>query len=424
MVANASVDIGPYSPFRSLWVDASITLPTANQNGSQLAPYKTIQQAINAVPAAATAAEMQAGPWEIHIINGTYDEDLSIVLTARQWFFVCHGCVNLGTFTTAGWLPSGTRRNVTITGNGTADPALGTIQPFLTIVSDTPTTTAYSANGFRVSGKIDASAVTSTSSWRLSFQYVRIFSTDGTTTGDSLLAAPAFGAANNCVLALSACVFGGKITGNINLISSPILLANGSTFLGALSIRRLGGGFSHFFLDAVTCNVADSSVGGLMCCVVTAATWTITGGGSFVVDDTTFRGIRAAGVTLGAATTWSLYSNAANERLSFGGTVVLANDKLVGNGKAADVVVVALNPTSELAVDQDTILTKFSWNTATGNNTTVMRIYKNGVSTGNTTLSAVKGSIAINISVAAGDLISVDYASGTVPGAMTCSVST
>lgn len=101
------------------FVDGSTLVPDALQTGSIINPYRTITQAVDTVPAATTAAESE-NVGLIVISPYDYDEDLNIDITGRRILLLSWGPWGLGTFDAVDWGPSGTLRNITISGNGTS----------------------------------------------------------------------------------------------------------------------------------------------------------------------------------------------------------------------------------------------------------------------------------------------------------------
>jgi len=84
-------------------------------NGSILKPYQTIQFALDQIPAATTAAQSKQ-VFLIIISPADYDEDLSIDITGKRVILTSPGPWGLGTFDAVDWGPSGTLRNITISG--------------------------------------------------------------------------------------------------------------------------------------------------------------------------------------------------------------------------------------------------------------------------------------------------------------------
>lgn len=259
----ASASTTPSAPTSTIYVDGGTTMPTAQQNGSLLLPYKTIQQAITFVPAATTLTEMQR-IWLIDVANGWYDEDLAIVCTNRKMRFQFHGVVGLGTFEGVGGAASGTRRNITITGDGATN--FGTVGCLLAFVADQSIDLVGSIlNAFYVSGKVDGTAVTNWAGFNYwAFLGVRIYGTDGTTAGDSLLGPAALGATNIPSLLMNGCFVQGKVTGNFR-----VAVLVGVTASAAWSVRAMSGSFSLVgFAGNITINsggLSASSLGFVAC---------------------------------------------------------------------------------------------------------------------------------------------------------------
>jgi hypothetical protein len=83
-----------FDPTRVLWVDNNISPPLPSPNGSENAPFATIQAAIDAAGTPSSIID-QALPYVIYIIGGVYDEDL-VVPPYRSVVFVSLGLVLLG----------------------------------------------------------------------------------------------------------------------------------------------------------------------------------------------------------------------------------------------------------------------------------------------------------------------------------------
>jgi hypothetical protein len=117
----------------SLFIPAPVTVPAgfggltshlifvdgssgaASPDGTTLAPYPRIQQALDTIPAATNAAESKA-VYGVVISPGDYDEDLSINIAGKRILLLSWGPWGLGTFDASDWGPSGTLRNITISG--------------------------------------------------------------------------------------------------------------------------------------------------------------------------------------------------------------------------------------------------------------------------------------------------------------------
>jgi len=123
-------------------------------------PFKTIQAALSAVPAATDAATSK----QVHVIviaPNDYDEDLAIDLAGKRIILTSWGPWNLGTFNAVDWGPSGTRRNITITGAGASINGIRTGFAIMgTGFGEGLTTHESYLTRPRISGKIDLSGMT------------------------------------------------------------------------------------------------------------------------------------------------------------------------------------------------------------------------------------------------------------------------
>lgn len=135
-----------------LFVDP-IGAQAKKQNGSIKTPYRTIQQAINAIPQAPATNPGQA--WAIAVSPGDYDEDLVIDLTGRRIVLTGWGPWGLGKFDAADAGPS-TTRNITITVDG---PQVNGVRPGFAVGNwlyegEALTTHQSYLTGARISGGI------------------------------------------------------------------------------------------------------------------------------------------------------------------------------------------------------------------------------------------------------------------------------
>jgi len=120
--------------------------------------FKTIQAFLDAVPAGNDPVSAR-NVFTAIIAPGDYDEDLSIDIARKRIVLTGPGSWNLGTFDAADWGPSGTRRNITVTGSLAN---IDGIRPGLAITSSVPVGEAMSTHQSyltkpRISGKIDFS---------------------------------------------------------------------------------------------------------------------------------------------------------------------------------------------------------------------------------------------------------------------------
>ena len=166
---------------------------TTGEFGDLSKPFLTIQAAIDAVPTPAIGdGAASRTVWTILVSPGTYDEDLSVDITRKRIILASVGPWNLGTFNSADWAPSGTRRNITVF---TTSPTINdnirnafSIQPMLPAGEGLTTHQAYFTRP-RISGQIDVSGVTGPS-LELTLS-VEVFGTTGGSGGDSMVAGTA-----------------------------------------------------------------------------------------------------------------------------------------------------------------------------------------------------------------------------------------
>ncbi len=275
--------------FRALYVDAHYA-GSEPSDGSVYAPFTTIQAAIDTVPAAASAAEMRLGPWQINIASGTYDEDLVVPIDGRRWEFNCYGTVNLGVFDAAGWQPS-TRRNLTLTGSLAAIDGISPTFSVYTVAQSTPR--SQTLFGFRVGGRIDASGVTGSGTYRVALEHFRIF---GDATSQAVVGPSGFGT-NVVGMDFSSGLVSGTLTGNLTFGTGPAT-CTGVSFAGAFNIRSLVGAFQCAFAGAITTNVSATMTGLFACTFSAGLSYTTAVGQSVVVDTSTYLNMRNNNVTL------------------------------------------------------------------------------------------------------------------------------
>jgi hypothetical protein len=247
------------------WVDRGTT--ASIPDGSLNAPYTTIQAAINSAEAVPSGASVQT----IDVVGGDYPEALSIAIAGKRLVFLAHGEVNLGTFAGANWTPSGTRRDVVFTGNGSFD--LNGITPSVTFAR-AEGGPGMPHGGWRISGKIDQTAITSTGPWSFVAHSVHVFGSDGTSTGDAWLGPATLGANNRVGAQLYESTFDARVTGNLS-----ITVAADSSLLGAIDIYSIAAARFTAFGANVTTSVQGSVQPGLVgCSVIGAHTWTAPAG--------------------------------------------------------------------------------------------------------------------------------------------------
>jgi len=119
--------------------------------------FRTIQGFIDAVPQGTDSAS-QRNVFVAQISPADYDEDLAIDITGKRIILTGPGPWGLGTFGAADWRPSGTRRNIVVT--GTAGGPIDGIRPGLVITNNLPLSEAMTTHEAyltrpRISGQID-----------------------------------------------------------------------------------------------------------------------------------------------------------------------------------------------------------------------------------------------------------------------------
>ncbi len=119
-------------------------------------PFQTIQGFIDAVPQG-DDSDGARNVFVAQISPADYDEDLAIDISRRRIILTGPGPWGLGTFDSGDWGPSGTRRNIVVTGS---DLNVDGIRPGLVISANLPLSEAMTTHESyltkpRISGKID-----------------------------------------------------------------------------------------------------------------------------------------------------------------------------------------------------------------------------------------------------------------------------
>ncbi len=133
--------------------------------------FQTIQAFLDAVPDGNDSAGAR-NVFVAQISPGDYDEDLAIDIARKRIILTGPGPWNLGEFDAADWGPSGTRRNITVTG---ATANVDGIRPGLVITNNLPLTEAMTTHESyltkpRISGKIDLTGAAGLGSIELGLQ--------------------------------------------------------------------------------------------------------------------------------------------------------------------------------------------------------------------------------------------------------------
>jgi hypothetical protein len=111
---------------------------------------------------------------------------------------------------------------------------------------------------------------------------------------------------------------------------------------------------------------------------------------------------------------------------SFGGGYIVHFGANIGAGDAGDYIEAwaeangdmlgTLYQRTEITLDGDGTLTRIAWRSETGDNTTVLKTWINGVVDETITLTGQNGSKTISTSYSDGDRLGLEYDSGTAPG--------
>lgn len=181
------------------------------EDGSISRPYKTIQNALNVIPLGNDSIGARK-VYQIDIVSGTYDEDLTYDMARKRLVINCMGAVNIGQFNSSNWSPSGTPRNITI---GCSLASIDSIRPFFAIISNSPnasygTHQAYSSN-VRLSGTLTINPTVSVSKEWL-FLGLNIFGWDGVAIGNNP-SISCVGLGGNLNTFMYGCRIYGEITG-------------------------------------------------------------------------------------------------------------------------------------------------------------------------------------------------------------------
>jgi len=191
--------------------------------GTTLA-FQTIQAFLDAVP----AGDDSAGARNVYVAQiapGDYDEDLAVDISRKRIILTGPGPWNLGTFDGADWSPSGTRRDIVVTG---AAANVDGIRPGLVITNNLPVTEAMTTHQSyltkpRISGKIDLTGAAGIGSIELGLQ-CEIF-------GDDLGVSIDAGAA-----IIQSYIYHSRIRGTLTGSNWQFQVAERSRFSGLISV--------------------------------------------------------------------------------------------------------------------------------------------------------------------------------------------
>ncbi len=102
--------------------------------------------------------------------------------------------------------------------------------------------------------------------------------------------------------------------------------------------------------------------------------------------------------------------------MTWGATINNNNRFAAANGDAQAAVGMGVAAATEQTAPKAATAKVFSWNTASSDATTKINIWLNGASVLTFNLTGAVGILAINLVVAAGDELAVEFDSGTMPG--------
>lgn len=270
----------------TIYIDG--TLDGNGPDGSQAFPFKTWAQATAALPDPLGTQEDVLAVKRILAAPGTYDEDIDINVAGRQVLLGSWGPGNwkLGVFGGSFGNPTGTPRNVNITGTYTS---LDNVAPALYIVSPNPAaqTLTLGDPAQRISGGIiDTTNITGAA--------LRMYIEVKTGAGIDL----------NSGTGVEIRVQGSHIAGAVT--GAGTLVAFDTQFNSTLELLALGTAIHCHFVGDIDVQFSAAGGGtaaGMIGCLYGSMTWTGPAG-SFHVDYYSNGRAKAAGVTLaGGATT-------------------------------------------------------------------------------------------------------------------------
>jgi hypothetical protein len=105
--------------------------------------------------------------------------------------------------------------------------------------------------------------------------------------------------------------------------------------------------------------------------------------------------------------------------VTFGGSISLLNNFFRYDATYLATVSTVVSEVGNVFVvpTSTATLSSMSWDTTTGTATTVLSVFKNGVSISNITLTAARGALTgLNMAFAIGDTIQLRFTAGTIPG--------
>lgn len=118
-----------------------------------------------------------------------------------------------------------------------------------------------------------------------------------------------------------------------------------------------------------------------------------------------------------------IQSNVSNQTMSFTGTInTLTNYYFNSVGDPNNLGATASSVVTDQVVVVNSKIKKFAYNTTSGDGTSQVQIYKNGVGTGAFLLSGLSGTVSLNISCNAGDTLAIKQEAGTDVGLSVVSI--
>jgi hypothetical protein len=299
-------------------------------------PFKTIQAALNAVPAAVDAATAKQ-VFVIYISPADYDEDLAIDLGGKRIVLASLGPWGLGKFDAVDWGPTLPRRNIIITGSGAATNG---IRPGFAIMGPPfgeglTTHEAYLARP-RISGKIDLSAMVGGSIELL--LACEVFGTNGGPTGDSVLTGAAI---------IQSYIYHSRFRGKLTGANWNLQVSERTRFGGLVDVSGYSTILSCRFDNGMT--VASAANAGILPDGFADSDFagTFTGpAGSLRLDAFTDRTFIASGATLaGGATKVFIDRPGRGVRSVAASVALLVTDEVVfGTAGAAGITLTLPNP--------------------------------------------------------------------------------
>jgi hypothetical protein len=398
-----------------LYVDNGLSIDTDDQDGSAARPFKTVQQALDALPVATTTLGMLATP-VIRVASGVYDEDLTPDLTGKRIRIELHGVFRLGDYSAVGgnFNDASPRRNITFVGDSATVGS--TLCAFKMAHVDAP---QWDAATVQISGKVDANSLTLGNHVALQLTG-NIEGTTGDDTGVSIDTTSHLVGGKSFVLGMTSALL-------VGAINAPSLV------IGAVQYCTFGGGFAikgvHLIKDSkvdkditITDDWMSPSRGQQGYVGVRFEPGiTFTGpAGTFKVDAISNYWAITNDLALAGGATVD-YQGVGKTCVFDGGGTPTAALNYEAHAASGGTASASFDHTTQVPSSMKGRLTKLSWMTADADATTVMEIMLDGSVVDTVTLPGASGTIALPLQalVDEGELLAVRHASGTAPGAGT-----